>query len=205
VSDLYGTLRHPGAIEQAALERLKAWMPAMVAEVERQEGREPGKLPRLRGYITVSELARWPEDQIPLAVVVSPGTLGDPMKDAEGYYRAIYSLAVAIVTSAATEPATRQIAQLYGAAVRACLLQRRSLENEVEVTDWTGESFDDLPVDERRTMFAGVNSFAVELGQIVSWQLGPAAPVEPPDDPLADPPGPVTATDVQALVEEKTE
>lgn len=173
----YGSLRHVGELEKATVKRLRDLMPQYVQEVERQDGREPGKLPALKSIIRVSEFDRFPEDQLPCAVVVCTGTTGRPAKNSEGYYRATYSVAVAIVTSSSGQQASRDLTQLYMAAVKGCLLQNRSLNSVVSVTDWVSEDFTDLPIDDRRTLFAGQTLFEMELRDVVSWLKEP--PVEP--------------------------
>jgi len=206
---IYGPLNHAGLLEAAAVDRLRAWMPAYLAEVERQHGLDVGKL-ELRSIITVSELDRLPEDQLPCAVVISPGTIGEPTKDSSGRYLAAYNLSVAVLVSGIERQGSRLLAQLYGAAVRGALLQRRHLADDVEIADWLGESFDDVPVESNRTLFGGINSFSSELNDVVTWKAGltgpwpedgsPPAPADPPDDPTDEPPDAVVATDVQVEV-----
>lgn len=206
---IYGPLNHAGLLEQAAAARLREWMPAYLADVERQHDREIGRL-QLRSIITVSGLDRFPEDQLPCAVVISPGTIGDPTKDGSGACSATYNVSVAVLVSGREQKGSRLLAQLYGAAVRGALMQRRSLTESIDIEDWLGESFDDLPVDERRTLFGGINSFSASLGNVVSWKAGPPStwppdggppiPPVPPEDPTADPGDPVVATDVQVEV-----
>jgi hypothetical protein len=201
--NIYGNISHPGLIEQAAAERLRVWLPHYLAEVERQHNREVGKL-RLRSIVTVSELDRFPEDQLPCAVVISPGTIDDPTKDGAGDYSALYNVSVAVLVSSTEAKGSRLLAQLFGAAVRGALMQNRQLTETVSIEDWLGESFDDLPVEERRTLFGGINSFSAELLNVVNWKAGPPGPADPPDDPTADPPEPVVATDVQVEVTKET-
>lgn len=169
-----GPLKHAGIVERAAVARLRARMPAYTAEAAAQDavltGGDPLALPDLRGVIRVSELARWPEQQLPLAAVISAGTATEPERDGEGMYRAAWSLSVAVLVASAEEEGSRDLAHLYGAAVRGCLLQDRSLGGAVRVTGWLGESLDDLPVAQRRTMFGHLNLFAVQLDDVVSWQ-----------------------------------
>lgn len=188
---VYGRLRGAWEVEEAVQERLRTCSAAYIAEVVDQVGFDA--IPNFRAVVLASQLARWPEDQYPVCAIVSPGTDGDVVKDSDGYYVATYSVGVGAITSAATESATRKLAQLYGAAVRGCLLQKRSLNDTVEVTDWKGESLDDLDVDDRRSIMSSVNLFNIELRNIVTWQKGPTDCEEPG-------PGVYTAEDVTAEV-----
>lgn len=205
-----GLLAHAGQVEDAVVDRLRNWMPVYVAELERQTGRTVGRIPALKSIKSISDFDRRQEEQVPAAVVVSTGTTGTPIKEADGYYRATYNIGVAIVVAAREERGSREIAQLYGAAVRGCLLQRRSLTDVIEIGVWLGESFDELSVDDRRSMFGGMNLFEMEVRNIVSWKLGPppswVAPETPvdaevPADPTDEIPGSHTATDITVEIE----
>lgn len=184
---IFGQLKHGGLVEDAALATLKDWMPAYVAELERQTGRTARSLPQIRSWVLRPEFEYWPEDlQTPAIVVVSPGLAGErPTKTGDGYYRASWSLGVAAVCEASTQEATRELARVYAAAVRGCLLQRRSLEGAMRITDWVDESYDDIPTEKRRTIAAGMNVFTVEMEQVVSVAEGPRG--APPLDPYLDP------------------
>lgn len=198
-----GTLRHAGRVEQAVVDRLRermsAYTRAVLAQTDTED--EPRTAPDLKGVVTVSEFAKWPQDKLPCAIVASAGTTGDTTKDAAGFYSATYSVVVAVVVGSGSEDKARELAQIYGAAVRGCLLQQRSLGGAVEVSTWEGESFDDGDVEDRRTVFIANNVFGVELRDIVSWQgIAPGPfPGSGAENPDADPWPP--ATDVDAEVE----
>lgn len=176
-------LNHAGLAEAAVRQRLLDWLPYMKALVEAQNGYDCGQLPALKGIVTASELARWPEDQIPCAIIVSPGTVDDSVKKGEGSYQADYSIAVAVVTGAASEADTRLLAELYGAAVRGAVLHRRKLAEDISVKGWGGESFDDFDPEKRRTRMGSLNLFTVEVENLANWKAGPIG--DPPDDPCA--------------------
>lgn len=197
---LEGEFHHSGELEQAVVDRLTERLPAYVAAVERAVGDIPGSLPTLRGIVTVSELVKWPENQLPCAVIASGGTTEKPNKDGNGYYHATYEVMVMVVTAAKDELSTRLAGQKYGAAVRGALLQERSLNNTVATSDWLGEELDNLGAEDRRTIFACSNTFEMKMENIVSWAKGPL-PVDWENDP-----GTVwVATDVDAEVERTEE
>lgn len=204
---MIGTLRHVGMIEDAVIERLREWSSTYLGEVEDQQGIERNFLARLRAVEPISEAARFPEDQLPAAFVVCPGTSEEPQADGAGYYEATYSVGVMVVVSAVTERDTRRMAQMYGAAIRGCLLQRRTLGGLLRTLHWTGESLDDLPVEGRRTHQASIQVFDAVLAEVVSWKDGPtyatAVPV-PAWDPLPDWPqaDPVTVEVTKEAIED---
>jgi hypothetical protein len=198
----FGTLSGPDAIDDAVRERLRDWMGAALWKLERQQSLPCATFDRLRGFAAVAELARWPEDQLPCAVVITPGTT-DTVKDGAGTYSAVYTVGIAIMAGAATELDTRRLAMIYGKAVRGAMLFRRKLAPGITALEWTGESFDEFDVDERRSLFGSVNTFAVELRDIATWKEGPRG-----DPPEADPcPQPTmwVAEEVNVEVTEKPE
>lgn len=199
---VFGPLLTAGTLERAVVDRLRNWTPTYLAEVERQAEREAGTLPRLRGVIRVSELDRWPQDQLPCAIVVSPGTIGSPVRDAEGVYQVDYSIGVATLVATREEEGSREVAQLYGAAVRGALVQQATVTEGIHVVDWLGESFDDFPVEDRGTMFGSLNLFAVRVDELLSWKKGPP-PTWTEDGPTSPTPpeNPVTPFDDEPTIE----
>lgn len=197
-----GLLKPAFVVEDAVIARLRLWSSTYLAEVERQYGYDEGFAARLHAVEAISALSRFPEDQLPAAFVVGPGTSEEPSKGSDGYYEATYRVGVMVVASAVTEHDTRKLAQLYGAAVRGCVLQGRSLGIGAH-TDWAGESLDDLPIEDRRTVQASVQLFDVTLLEVVSWKQGPVQPTEPPVDPLDPLPDWPTADDVSVEVDQK--
>lgn len=173
-------------VELAALAMLKRWTPTYLAEAERQTGRDPKALPRMRSWTTTNEFEKWPEDQLPSVLLISPGLAEPPSPDGRGYYRAKFSLGLAVIVSANTADSTAALAKLYCAVLRACMVQHQSLEGFASGVDWMDETYDDLPSEDGRTLGAGQLIFAVEVEAIARRWNGPAFPSEPPDDD-ADP------------------
>jgi hypothetical protein len=116
--------------------------------------------------------------------VVSPGTIGDPLKQGDGRWRVRFRLNVTVIDSAASERDTRRLGQLYGAVVRGVLLQQRKLSDTVSVVGWGGEGYDQVPQQNRRTLGFALNAFTVELKDVIAE----AGPVDPSADPLDPPP-----------------
>lgn len=170
-------------VEQHALETLQTWLPTYLREVERQTGRDPNTLPAVRSWKPVNIFERWPEDQLPAVLLVSPGLIGTPEKEGDGYYRARWSLGIGVVVSARDAATTNSLAKVYAAAVRATILQHQSLGGHSRGVGWVDEKYDDLPAEKGRTLAAGQNIFWVEYAQVVSTKGGPIQPVPPDDEP----------------------
>ena len=112
---VYGPIVTGATVERAALATLRAHASRYIAETCRQEGRDP--LPDPRGYIVASTFDKWPEDQLPVVVAISPGWAARPRRAGDGRTLVPWTLAAGIVTSAKPER-TRENAQLYVAAIR---------------------------------------------------------------------------------------
>src|SRR5262245_7939817 len=89
-------------VETRAIPGLTKWVPTYPAELERQTEREPGSLPVPRAWTTATSFDKWPEDQLPAVLVISPGLLEPPNGEGDGSYRAKYSLGIGVITSART-------------------------------------------------------------------------------------------------------
>lgn len=178
-------------VELAALAMLKRWSSTYLAEAERQTGRPVGSLPRIRTWTTAPDFEKWPEDQLPCVLLISPGLAQPPMPDGSGHYRAQFSLGLATIVSAARMDDTAELAKLYCAVHRACILQHQSLEGFAAGVTWVDENYDDLPSIDTRSLGAGQAIFAVQVDGISTRWNGPATPSEPPtpdSEPLPDDP-----------------
>jgi hypothetical protein len=184
-------------VELAALAMLKRWSSTYLSEAERQAGRPAGSWPRIRTWTTTSEFEKWPEDQLPCVLLISPGLAGPPRPDGSGRYRAEFTMGLATIVSAARADETAALAKAYCAAFRTCLLQHQSLEGFGSGLTWLDENYDDLPSVDTRSLGAGQAIFAVEVDDISRRWNGPPYPDAPPPDPTDPiPPDP----DVQTVV-----
>jgi hypothetical protein len=191
-------------VELAALALLQRWSGTYLAEMERQTGRAPASLPRVRAWSTAADFETWPEDQVPRVLLVSPGLLEPPKANGLGDHRVTWSLGLGVVVSASTMPETMVLAKLYTAALRVCLLQHQSLEGFAAGVDWLDENYDDLPSIDTRSLGAGQAIFAVHVDDVSRRWGGPPTPNDPPSpdtDPLPTDP---TATTVEIAVERVT-
>jgi hypothetical protein len=187
---VFGRIVTGADVEDAALRTLKRLTPRYVEEAARQRGREPGKLPEPRGYIVASEFEKWPEDGLPVVVVISPGWSGPPQRMGDGTVLARWSLAAGVITSAASSRRTRENALIYVAALRTLIAQQQSLDGFALGVDCVDESYGVLPFSDTRTLYAAQAIFVVSVADAFAYGAGPGGPWGPPPDPPdpTDPP-----------------
>lgn len=186
--DVYGPLVTAEQIEAGAIAHLEMWMPSYLRELERRTDRDPNDLPNIRSYSTVNEFQKWPEEQLPACIVISPGTRDQPKMEGDGTYRADWVLGVAIVVSTRDQASTNQVAKLYGTAARAAILQHQSLGDlGAEGVLWEAERYDNVQQEQTRTIAAANILFRVTMRGVVNARAGlltpPVDPTEEPDFP----------------------
>lgn len=172
-------------VEQAVFQTLRDWLPAYLAEAERQHELPAGEVPTPKGWvITGRDLQKLTSDQLPCVVIMTAGILDPPVREgAPGVLTARFAVDIGTVFNAAWGRASRRHAQLYAAAIRCCLLQRPLAALEATAVDWRGETYDELDFESSRSYSASVASFNVEV-RAVAWAAGgPPPQVTPPDDP----------------------
>lgn len=182
---IFGDIVSRNQVETAVIETLHAWLPTYIAEVQRQT---PGwdealNIPQPRSFTSSNEFHKWPDDQLPCIVVICPGLRGTPVREGRGSYRARFAVGVAAVVTAAQPKMTRQIADMYAAAIRACLVQRPSLGGFASAVIWEDETTSDMPTSETRSVSSGQVIFTVEVEGVTTAQAGPTSVTVPPEDP----------------------
>lgn len=200
---VFGPLVDGSQVEVWTRDVLRTWMATYLGELERRTGRAAGSLPLPRSYVTVNDFTRWPEDQLPAVIIVSPGLAAEPTRRGSGDYHASWVIDVGVIVSAATHAATRDLAKLYALAVRAALLQHRSLGGNATNVDWLDESYDDLPPEPERTLAAGLGRFHVAVDGVVNTDAGTARPDPPPDPAVAPADWPTVRADGVTVTVEK--
>jgi hypothetical protein len=129
-----------------------------------------------RGYTYVSRFEKFPEDQVPLVITIIPGITELPERTGNGAYSAVWAASVTVMCSARTEDETRAMTHEYGGLVRATILQQPSLGGFASHIDWMGESYDELPITERRSAHAVENIFGVRVNDVVNAMELPFMP-----------------------------
>jgi hypothetical protein len=181
--DVFGRIVTGNDVELAALATLKRWARRYIDEVERQRGRTPGTLPEPRGYILASTFSKWPENQLPVCAVISPGWTGRPRRDGLGRALTTWSLAVGVLSHAIDQERTRTNGLDYIAAFRVLLAQQQSLGGLAQGIDCIDESYTVIPYSQSRSLFAAQAIFAVTVEDSFSYGRGPGGPWGPPPDP----------------------
>jgi hypothetical protein len=193
---VFGSVVTGGQIEAAVVTVLKRWIGTYLSELERQTDREVGSLARPRSYTrTTSDLDAWPEQQLPAVFVLASGLDAEPERDSgDGKFSAWWRFGVGAVVAANTEENTRELAQIYAAAIRALLVQHPSLEGFADATDWVGEVYEEGSIPGRnRTLGVGLTQYRVKVSDVVTHGAGPLEP---------DPAGETTAPEDWPTVED---
>lgn len=181
-----------GKMVRTALEAtIKTWVPTYLAEISRQSGRLPTDLPVFRSYVPAIDFDRFAEDQTPTCVIVAPGTYNEPRKQSNGAYTARWAVGVGCVLVGQDRENTFELTELYAAAVRTLILQQASLGGLSDGVDWVSERYDELSVDDQRTIAAGIIQFIVDVEDVSSRHVGPVTvPLDPyvplPEDPVVE-------------------
>ena len=179
-STIFGRIVSGYDVEQWVLALLKRWSSTYLSEVERQHGYSAGTLQRVRGWVLAPSFEKWPEDQIPGVLVVSPGLVPPPTRDGDGNYRARWRVDLGCLCSARTQQQSHEQAQLFLAAHKAIVAQRPSLEGHADGVTWLDESYSVLDYDDTRSLYAGYATLTVEVDDVLTTLAGPVTP----DDPL---------------------
>lgn len=179
---VFGRIVLPQHVRDAVAETIKAFAKDYLAEIERAEELPTKALVPPRSYVTRDDdrLEKWPEDQLPAVIIMSPGTAARPRVDGEGEYAARWAVNVAVVASARDEIATSDLAGYYAGAIRALLVHKGTLQGFANSTTWKGERYGDLPADAERTLATAIENFEVQVENVVTRGGGPSAPSEEP-------------------------
>lgn len=192
----FGRIIDANAVETAVRDTLERWLPTYIAELERQypkvgaSGWEVGELNTQVWYHAAHQFDRFREDNLPAIIVICPGLTDRPVRDADGIHLCTFGLAVGVVAGAIDREETDAAVKAYGAAVRACLLQQSSLGAlGADGITWLGETYDELPFEDSRSLVGGRLTFTVQVDDVVTKLAGPLQPSDPPAD-IYDPPEP---------------
>jgi hypothetical protein len=186
--DIFLPIKDGSQLESAVMEHLAAWMPVYLRELEVQRGwPDDQHLPNIRSYVTFSNFDHFDEQQLPSAVVSSPGLSAPPRMEGSGTYTAIWSVNVTVIVSAKDQVSTNTLAKMYAAAVRGVMVQKPSLGGFSVGVVWKNESYTDLgSSDGERTFAVGSGQFDVTVDEVINKMGGPRT------YPSADPPDPAT-------------
>jgi hypothetical protein len=169
------------AIEEATINQLVKWLPTYIREVERLTDLPVGEIPYPKYYTNRNSFDVQPGEDWPKVVVLSPGLADAPVAKGDGQYYASWRLGVGVACAATNESLANMLARVYGAAVRAIMVHKQSLNGIAQVVRWVEESYDDLPIPSQNMLFrAAAVYFTVECENVVTKWAGPAEPDEEP-------------------------
>jgi hypothetical protein len=191
----YGRILGADDVHDAMLAHLKAWTPAYIAEVARQAGLAPDALPAFRDWDVLPEASARAEHRLPSCVVTSQG-MDEALEDGDGVMSGRWMVTASAYASARTSVETQRLVARYAKAIRAAVMQHRSLGGFAYDVACVGEGYADEPLDSERPdhgVLGGASVvFAIRVDAITKTFAGP---LEPPADPLT-----VPADDPQATV-----
>jgi hypothetical protein len=191
MASIFGEIVDKTQITGALQALIEKWLPTYLRELETTRGLPAGCLEDIRSWRTAADQSDFPEDSLPAATIVCPGLHRPPTRES-GVYVAHWSCAVGIRVSAIDPPATENLVGWYAAAIRALVLQHKSLGGLARTVEWVDEGYRGIPVDQSRTHGLGRVNFVVQVPGAVNDRMGP------PDAPVATsggvvtPPGPPT-------------
>lgn len=167
-------------IEQAVVDHFMTWEETYLSEVERAKNEQTRALPQIASFQTRNEFDKFPEDQLPALVVVSPGIVeGSIEREGDGSYSALWDVGIAVVSSGQDETTTRQVRSMYGAVLRMVFLQHKDISIGI-VEKWVDESYKDIPVDASRSVSVVQLIFQVRVEDILRESEGLREPLEDP-------------------------
>lgn len=181
-TNLFARIVTARQVERAMADHLDLWMRTYLREIERVSERPANSIADPKAYIAASDIDKWPEDSTPCVVITSPGLTGPPDRRGDSSYEATWGVGVVPVVGATDEVSTRDLALDYTAAVRAAVMQNRSLGGFAAAVTWLGESYDEVPFEATRTLGAGHVAFGVTVEDVLTEQAGPLEPLPVPED-----------------------
>lgn len=182
--------------EQSLLNHLKGFLPMYLSAVDVQRGLAPGFTSLPKAWEVVSAIDLSSEPQMPAIFIVSPGMSETPAREGNGTVRATWEMNVAAIVTGPDQNTTEKLAKRYAAAIANCILQKKSLgDPKVRGTDYLGDSYNDLPADERRTKGLSYLRFTIEYDHVAQTH-SVNLPIVPPADPTAPLPNYPTLPDI---------
>lgn len=189
-NNLFGQIVTPGMVERAVAASISEWIDTYLAEIERLEQYDPGVIQRPLDVINASEFEKWPEDQIPVVLVMNTGLAGNPVRRTEGRWDASWLIGVSPVVSDTDHASSRALAMAYIAALRVGLMQHRKLRSSMypngfsTAVRWRGEDYTDLQFGATRTLGTAHCILEVLVENVMTDQGGPRSVLP---NPTADP------------------
>jgi hypothetical protein len=190
-------------VEAAVKAHLEHWMEAMIEYVRREKdpagelwpAREDGPpVAPIREFgVSHADAAaqKWPEDQLPMLIIQSPGEEKDPVVEEDGNVSAQFAVLVSAVATSVTMEDAKQLARLYASAARLAMVFNPQLDAG------TGKHFASSlelgrerngqvrrGVEGERNLMICTHPYLIGVPTILRLADGP---LELPEDPTAEP------------------
>ena len=201
---VFGPIIGGTQVRLAVLDTLQLWLPAYLAEVERQAGYEPGTLGQPRSWRRPPDVWKIGDQQSPAIMVLPPVWQQTPEVEGarRGQLHTTWRVAVACAVSVggADPDWSGQVVSDYLTAVWALLEQQASLGGFAEQTRCIDQDAALLQRGDQRqrSLAAGSVTASVTVRGALQRRDGP---VDPPADPYVDPGDWPQVTDTDTEVE----
>lgn len=183
MTSIYGPIVTGDDVEAAAKTTIGLWIPAYVDEVARQKG---ATLPPVRHYGVTYPDPGDTGSQYPSLAIYSPGITGEPIRHGDGRQDATWALGVGVVVADTVNYKALRLAKLYGAALRALLVQKGSLGGFATSTQWVDEETTSLGYELDRWIADCTLMFEVRVNAVVNRFGGPTTPPPDPTVPIVE-------------------
>lgn len=199
MTDLYQPIIGADDVRAAYKAHLVAWTPAYLAEVARQAGIAPADQPRFESFEIRSDNVLDNFAQLP-ALSVQCDEIEPIGSHADGSIDVRANVIVRVYAGATTHEESTQLVARMAKAVRAAVLQHRTIGGLALTTVWVSEVYAEPRPDERAEAFAGGAAiiFDSTVCDVTDHTAGPRTP---PADPLATPDDVPTADTVTVTVD----
>lgn len=186
-----GTILTDDQVEDAVMFTLRKWFADKLSRIEEQLGLDVGYHKRPDTWVTRNDFEKFPEEMLPMVIVISAGLVDEPVKSGRYVFRAPWGIGVATVATSIDQETARRNAYRLGAAARASLVHNQSLDlglgGRVRGVKWLDSTNDELPPEGDRTIFVTKQVFAVEVDDVLTQSGGPSVPAgDPPPSPGDD-------------------
>lgn len=172
-------------LEGDIVQLLRDWNGVYLKEIRIQLGQPTTVVyPKLRFIGVDNNFDSFPEEQLPMAIVISTGLADEPVKDGEGIYGGWVGVGVGVVASGRDEATSSHLVNVYASCVRSILLQHQAIVpgkfGGVEYIDEQKEPIYDDSAD--RTLHAVQLIFRVYVENLVNIYGGPGYELPDEDD-----------------------
>lgn len=184
-------------VESAIIATCVKWGEEWLAEAERQFGLAPHTLPVLaEGQFTTTSATfeKYPEDQLPAALVIAAGLAGKARREADRSFTAPVGIGIGfLVSTGHGADANRELASIYSATYCELLL-RHPLEPAFDGTIvkldeiiWEDERYGDVPGQREKVLGGSRIIFTFWVKNFRDAHGGPPDRTDPRPDPYGVP------------------